>query len=477
MQVERVVRAASRGYPTSPSAHPPSKALAVALLAASVATGCRSYEASPVDAVAHREAFLVRADRFLAADSADAGAGAPAVETASGRIGRDALERAALVFHADLRVARLEAGVARASADFAGLWDDPSIGFQWTRLVEVAGRPDELLGLASLTIPVSGRLELEKERLGAERAVALEEVAALEWRVRMDLARAWTRWRAAHALVVETRRFVEAVDAILPVVAAMEEVGELARTEARLLRIERAAAAAELVRLEADEARLAILVAAAAGLPPVVAEWLDVAEARDGAREEAARDTGDGGAATADAPPVRVARAAYEAAERRLAEEVRRQYPDLVLGPGYGTQDGDRQFQLGVSVALPLWNRNRRAIAEAEAAREVARAAFERAIEFREAAIATARRVESGARAVRAVVEGELLPLAEAQYAESRELARLGEVNVLGLLTGLGQLLDARQRLVEARRDEALAAIEVREAIGAPVAMANGGGS
>ena len=148
MQVERVVRAASRGYPTSPSAHPPSKALAVALLAASVATGCRSYEASPVDAVAHREAFLVRADRFLAADSADAGAGAPAVETASGRIGRDALERAALVFHADLRVARLEAGVARASADFAGLWDDPSIGFQWTRLVEVAGRPDELLGLA-----------------------------------------------------------------------------------------------------------------------------------------------------------------------------------------------------------------------------------------------------------------------------------------------------------------------------------------
>ena len=128
-------------------------------------------------------------------------------------------------------------------------------------------------------------------------------------------------------------------------------------------------------------------------------------------------------------------------------------------------------------MALPLWNRNRRAIAEAEAAREVARAAFERAIEFREAAIAAARRVESGARAVRAVVEGELLPLAEAQYAESRELARLGEVNVLGLLTGLGQLLDARQRLVEARRDEALAAIEVREAIGAPVAMANGGGS
>jgi outer membrane protein TolC len=134
---------------------------------------------------------------------------------------------------------------------------------------------------------------------------------------------------------------------------------------------------------------------------------------------------------------------------------VRRQYPDLVLGPGYGTQDGERQFQLGVSVALPLWNRNRRAIAEAEAAREVARAALERAVEFRELAFASARRVEAGARAVRMLVEDELLPLAEAQYAESRELARLGE----------------------ARRDESLASIEVREAIGTPVAVTNGGGS
>ncbi len=492
MHVERAVRALPRGGSGRfPRTFVPT-ALVVAVLLAAATTGCRSYEASPVDAAAHREAFLLRADRFLRADHEAPDARAD--DEAPMRVGMSELERAALLFHADLRVARLEAGVARASADFAGLWDDPSVGFQWTRLVEAAGRPDELLGLASLTIPLSGRLEFEKARLGAEHAVALEEVAALEWRVRMDLARAWTRWRAARALVVETRRYVASVDAILPVVAAMEEVGELARTEARLLRIERAAAAAELARLEADEGRLALLVAAAAGLPPVVAEWLDAEDARlgvdgavaDATGEEMGRASGGldaaasgarEGAAVDDAPPVRVARAAYEAAERRLAEEVRRQYPDLVLGPGYGTQDGERQFQLGVSVALPLWNRNRRAIAEAEAAREVARAALERAVEFRELALASARRVEAGARAVRMLVEDELLPLAEAQYAESRELARLGEVNVLGLLTGLGQLLDARQRLVEARRDESLASIEVREAIGTPVAVTNGGGS
>lgn len=474
MPVEEVVPAVPGGFPIPSPLRCAGLAIAAAVAAAG---GCRSYEPSPVDARAHREAFLLRADAFLADDAAP-GPTAGADDASGVRLGRSALERAALLLHPDLRVARLEAGVARASAEFGGLWSDPSVGMQWTRLLEVAGRPDELFGLASLTIPVSGRLELEKERLGAEHAVALEEIVALEWRVRMDLARAWTRWRAAQALAGETRRFVDAVDAILPVVAAMEEVGELARTEARLLRIERAAAAAELVRLEADAARLALGVAAAAGLPPVVAGWL---EATDGAEADAVSDPDEVRGATAsgvaEAPPVRVARAAYEAAERRLAEEVGRQYPDLVLGPGYGTQDGDRQFQLGVSVALPLWNRNRRAIAEAEAAREAARAVLERAVEFREAAIASASRVEEGARAVRAVVEGELLPLAEAQYAESRELARLGEVNVLGLLTGLGQLLDARQRLVEARRDELLASIEVREAVGMPAAMAIGGGS
>jgi outer membrane protein TolC len=69
--------------------------------------------------------------------------------------------------------------------------------------------------------------------------------------------------------------------------------------------------------------------------------------------------------------------AEYEAAERRLELEIRRQYPDLGVGPGYGTDQGDRRFLFDVSIPIPLWNANAGAIAEAEAIREGARTRFE----------------------------------------------------------------------------------------------------
>ncbi|MEY5032770.1 MAG: hypothetical protein RL354_1801, partial [Planctomycetota bacterium] len=70
-----------------------------------------------------------------------------------------------------------------------------------------------------------------------------------------------------------------------------------------------------------------------------------------------------------------------------------------------------------------------------------------------------------------AIARGELLettlvPLVDTQYAEAREVARLGEVNTLILLESLKQQLDAKRQLIAARRDEALAAIDIAEITG-----------
>jgi hypothetical protein len=54
----------------------------------------------------------------------------------------------------------------------------------------------------------------------------------------------------------------------------------------------------------------------------------------------------------------------------------------------------------------------------------------------------------------------------DTQYAEAREVARLGEVNTLILLESLKQQLDAKRQLIAARRDEALAAIDIAEITG-----------
>ncbi|MFM1890918.1 MAG: hypothetical protein RLZZ565_1675, partial [Planctomycetota bacterium] len=169
-------------------------------------------------------------------------------------------------------------------------------------------------------------------------------------------------------------------------------------------------------------------------------------------------------------PRLAVAVAAYEVAEKTLEESIRAQIPDLGLTPGYGTQDGIRQFTLGAYLPIPIFNGNRQAIEAAFAAREVARLEVERQIESIVADAAFARtELESLARQ-RAIVEGELVPLVELQYAEARELARLGEVDTLILLDGLKQQHEAALRLVEVLRDERLAAIALEAVAGPPLA-------
>jgi cobalt-zinc-cadmium efflux system outer membrane protein len=76
---------------------------------------------------------------------------------------------------------------------------------------------------------------------------------------------------------------------------------------------------------------------------------------------------------------VRSALAEYAASESALQLEIANQYPDLHLGPGYAWNAGsagDSEWDLGVSLTLPILNRNEGPIAEAEAKRKFAAAHF-----------------------------------------------------------------------------------------------------
>ena len=71
--------------------------------------------------------------------------------------------------------------------------------------------------------------------------------------------------------------------------------------------------------------------------------------------------------------------AEYEAAETDLQLQVARQYPDISLGPGYSFGEGANSYTIGPGLRLPLFDRNKGPIAEAEARRAAAGAQFLRA--------------------------------------------------------------------------------------------------
>lgn len=440
-----------------------------ALLAGLFLAGCRTYEAKPIGLSTTREAFLDRTpDRPEIAEfarrlaqSADESRYDP-----SDGLSLAEAEAVCLFFNIDLRIARAEAGVAEANAANAGLWPDPVFGLEWTRLLESSLNPNELFGSIAFTIPISGRLEVEKARLGAAHAEALAAVAAAEWATRVELRRRWSEWTAASALLESTGGFLARAESLLEIVEAMQSLGELSRVEARLFRLERVKAAAQLDRFAAIEREKALEILRVLGLPP--SSEVELVPTALGAAERSAGTIDPDAEAIRRSPRLAVAVAAYEVAEKTLEESIRAQIPDVGLTPGYGTQDGLRQFTLGAYLPIPIFNGNRQAIESALAAREVARLAVEREIESIVAEAAVARtELESLARQ-RAIVEGELVPLVELQYAEARELARLGEVDTLILLDGLKQQHEASLRLVEVRRDERLAAISLEAIAGPP---------
>lgn len=442
-----------------------------------VAGGCQSYERRPLDVAGHHAAFLARTPespevrafaQTLASSATTAQQDHVPVFNPTDGIACDEAEVIALVFNADLRLARLKAGVTRATAENAGLWEDPTIGVDLTRIIESTPEPWKVFTSVGITVPISGRLEIEKQLAGVEHAAELARVAQREWTVRMDVRRAWSEWSALAAQLAAMRDFLERVDQILVVVDKMEQAGEMARTESRLFRIERATKAAEFAVLESQARERELRLRQLMGMSPDAALQLQASGVGPGRWMTRLTDGEHADAPTIErrSPPMLVAIAEYEAAERALELEVREQYPDLHIGPGYGNEDGQNQVLLGLSVPIPILNANRRGIAEARAQREVARAAVEGTLEQTISALRAAEVRLAAATRRRHTLESEIVPLVDAQYADARQVARLGEVNTLVLLESLTRQQEAKVGLVEAARDEALAAVDLEELIG-----------
>ena len=96
--------------------------------------GCQSFERAPIDLSGHRSAF---GERLKATESISelveqlALEGMPAPERfdPSDGLSPSEGEVLALFFNPDLRIARLDAGVALARYEEGGLWQDPEFGF------------------------------------------------------------------------------------------------------------------------------------------------------------------------------------------------------------------------------------------------------------------------------------------------------------------------------------------------------------
>ena len=481
------------------------RALPVALL---VLAGCATYERQPLELEQYAENWPLReisvdSIREYAETLADGEENVP-YDPSDGLSLAEA-EAVALVFNPQLRLARAQAEVPLASAREAGWWPDPEFEAEVLRFANRGSRTKfrfdgpsfdgvntGIIGASglsvdglditppgyrrvkgdfiddpwivgaslSITIPISGRLAVEQDWAWAEYAASWRRILISEWELLTRLRAMWLDWSTTHKRIEVIEAFVEQLGTVATMTERLAAAGELKPTDARLLLVElrRQRTALQATESEAELQRLELF--AMLGLAPEAPVELqpDVFLPRIDEAPDSRRDT-----VLRRDPRILAVRAEYEAAEERLRLEVRKQFPDLNIGPGYSFEEGFSRLGFGFGFPIPLWNHNRQAVAEASAEREAARTRAQAQIEqvFSELARAEARL--RYAAELREMLLDDVVPLVDRQVEETRKLLDLGEVDVLMLRDALSSAVETRLDVLAAILAEAQAASALQQ--------------
>ena len=393
------------------------------------------------------------------------------------------LVRRALASNGELAAVRIEIERARARLRQAGLRPNPTLDFEQTtgRFTGAPGESEISVGLA-VPLELGGKRRRRIELAQAEFEAVEAEIADRERRLTNEVRVLYVEALASlrelgtleelNNLDLQTTRFVQ----------ARVNEGETAPIELNQLRVEvdrlRSRRALVEGRLQATLLRLKSLT----GLPP--AELLRLREdiatpplPTPPASVEAAIDI-----ALRTRPDLRLARLNEEVAQAGLRLARAQGVPDVTPFTKYSygrsvfddtpvgvLRDRDRLLTFGVSVGIPVFNRNQGGKAEAAAAITQA----QRRREFLEAVVRS--EVQSAyaryeaARAAVTTFEQGVIPRSIENVRTIRAAYEIGAFSITDLLSEQRRLVDAQREFTEALAERYRALADLQAAIGAPI--------
>lgn len=374
-------------------------------------------------------------------------------------------EVVALVFNSELRRTRLAAHVPLAGARNAGILEDPRLELDLLRILESVSTPWIAATGLKFTVPLSNRLVDERIAAFAAANAAWRAALVAEWELVGQLQDVWSEWTASIDRIRLMEGYLESVDDVLAIARTQREAEQIGATHVRVLELERVRRDGDLIQERQLEEQLRLDLKSLMGLTPeagvdLVPGFADQTGCGDGPADEKALSRSN--------LELALARAEFIAADRTMRLEASRAFPDLEIGPLFESEEGVERLGAGVGIPLPLWNKNRRAIAEACATRRAARAAYQARYESLVAQLA---RVQADCRATRKRAEwlrDRVGPMADKQLAEVQDIVRLGDMDVLMLKDALSTLVDTKLQLVDARLETSLVANR-RRALIAPL--------
>ncbi len=356
---------------------------ACALLASALGAqgGCRHFEPAPISAAESARALEARSLE-------DPGLRAWLEKTSPGRTSRWPLARwdlaaltlAALYFHPRLDVARAEWQVAEAGVHTAGARPNPSLSVTPQYVANAAAGSPAWIAMSALDWPIETAGKRGRRIEGAEHlaTAARRSLDAVAWQVRADLRARLLDFAAARARVDHLSRERSAQREVAALLEQRVQAGAASIAEVAPARVGALQSASDLAAAQRQEQESRSRLAEAVGVTAHALEGVEIdfpldalPAGREPPTEELRRR------ALLERPDLLAALAEYEARESALRLEIARQYPDLRIGPGYEYDQGLNKWAVvGVTLELPVLDRNEGPIGEAEARRSESAAHF-----------------------------------------------------------------------------------------------------
>ncbi|MAE45293.1 MAG: hypothetical protein CMJ86_00215 [Planctomycetes bacterium] len=401
-------------------------------------SACQSYTPSPLDTAAHQAAWQARAlndgslQAFLEQRQAPLPGPQGELDLSDGLDLHEA-RLVALAFNPELRLARLEAGLAAAHAQYAGQWTDPEFALSALRATDDIPDPWIVGPSLSFSLPLTGRTGAETEHAAAQHQVARTAVLHAEWRIWSEVWRAWQEWSAALLREQETKQLQVTLGELIPRVGALAKAGEVTARTASNFKIEYSQRTAELLQLHGltlnkEQALLALMGLTAAANLELVPYLSHLQEGRSNedffpvtlhtefSSELAQRNL-----------ELLQLRDQYAVAEKSLALEIAQQISDPTLGPVFESDSGQPRLGLIGGISLPFFHANQEGIAAARAERLLARARYETALEIMGGRWQQVQQKIEAITRQRSHMEQHLMPLISQQLQDAMRLMELGE--------------------------------------------------
>lgn len=256
---------------------------------------------------------------------------------------------------------------SKKAAKYAGMWDDPVLDLGGER--DLTERVYNFSVTPTLSLPVTGTKRLAKQVAELYSAADYAELKSQENDYLMNLRTLFVKIQVVHEKGRIIRERATQVAEELKGHEKLQQLGEISTADLYDATQRNSSTVKELQELEKEHLTLHMELVSMIGLHPVVGE-LEIDDTLS--REIPAVVNSPTPMQLMQHPKLAAAMAAYRTSEAELRLEVRKQYPTFELGIGYTREDEHNKLALSQGISLPLWNRNREAIARATGSRSIA---------------------------------------------------------------------------------------------------------